>query len=188
MPISHQYGSRVRNKYKICQEICSLSLKISTLERQNSQAKFSVLQITLYNVHSCAWFQPCNTDHTSSTKSESHKTSQRKLGKKRGVPGEVHMMMAPFPFWGRVGLRCTHRATQQHWPQPLFPTGREPNSPEAQVPAEPSPLLNNPRMKLCKDHEPQFDPLYIQFLASSPEHKNSKMEWSSQRQKSKFLV
>jgi len=27
-----------------------------------------VFQMTLYNAHSCAWFYPCNADHTGNTK------------------------------------------------------------------------------------------------------------------------
>lgn len=168
MPSSYKYASRVRNKYKIYREIHSLSLKISTLERQRSQAKctyilsFRWLFTMLIHVH--AFNHATLTIQATKKyldKTESHKTSYRKLGRKRGVPGEVHMMMAPFPLCGRVELRWTHKGTQQHWPQAFFPTGRDSNSPETLVPAEPSPLLSSPRMKLWKDHEPQFDPLYI---------------------------
>lgn len=69
----------------------------------------STIQVTLKYLH----------------ESESHKMNYRMLREKRGVPQEVHMIMVPSPFWGRAELGWTHRATQQDWPQPFFPTSRD---------------------------------------------------------------
>lgn len=97
--------------------------------------------------------------------SESHETGSRKLGGKRGVPEGDHMMVVPFLGYSRV------EGDRQGDPTTLASailSYRPSNSPEALVPAEPSPWVGSPRRKLCKSHEPQFDLLYIQLVAPCP--------------------
>lgn len=88
-----------------------MSLKMSTLESQRSQEKciyiLSFRRLFTVVIH-VQGFSHAKLAIQATLKnlynSERHKTSYRKLGEKRGVLGEVHKMMAPFPVWKRVEM------------------------------------------------------------------------------------
>lgn len=123
-----------------------LSLKMSSLERQRSEAKctyINVLQMTLYNDHS---WRVSAMQHWSYKQHWSiflNLEVTREVIENRGGKGKLQK----FTWWWLLFLETDHRLTQQYGPQPFFPIGRDSNSPEFFLfQPVPSLFLNSPQM------------------------------------------